>query len=45
MSGAQGVKKKAWDPLELDLQIVIRCHVDTGNQIRVLDGAANALNH
>ena len=30
------VPERVLDPLELELQMVMSCHVDTGNQIRAL---------
>jgi hypothetical protein len=36
MPGACGGQKRASDPLELELQMVVNCHVSSGNQIWVL---------
>lgn len=36
MTGAQEDQRRALDPLELELQMVVSRHVDAGNQICVL---------
>lgn len=42
--GTRGGQKRALDPLELELQMVIICHVGAGNQTRSSCPAANAPN-
>ena len=45
MSGSHGGQKRALDPLRLELQMVVSCHVDAGNKLRPSGRAASALNH
>lgn len=44
MPGAQGGQKMMSDPLELELLMVVSCHVGAGNQTQVLCKSNNVLN-
>lgn len=45
MPGAHRDQKRALEPLELALQMVISCHVGSGNRPGFSGKAADALNH
>ena len=45
MSGACGCQKKVSDPLKLELQMVVSCHVSTGNLTSSSGKAINTPNH
>lgn len=36
VGSAYGGQKRVWNPLELELQIVVSHHLNAGNQIQVL---------
>lgn len=44
-AGALGGQKRVWDPLELELQVVMSCRVGAEKQTQVLCRNSSALNH